>query len=174
MQNKRVCQKQAIICFSILFLISTVLVLSSNCQAISRGDRSVYVKVLAQDGGTVTCNSRHELSISGDTQVFIFLSSQTTVTFTAKPAEGRIFEGWYIGNNYEGNLTTISINTENVWELTAVFSSTYNPDVATMQNQSTSINNLTRAIIILAAIFSMLAIILSALLIRNHRRNRAT
>ena len=172
MENKRVFQKIAIVCFSVLLLFSTVLMFSPSSQALSRGDRYVYLKVLAQDGGNVTCNSMHALSASGDTQVYRFSSSQTTVSFTAKPAEGRIFEGWYINNNYEGNFTTISLSTDNDWQLTAVFSSAYNPDVATMQQQSILISNLTRALIVLAVIFVMLAIILTAITIRNRRKNR--
>ncbi len=173
MQTKGKYKRQVTVCF-VLVLISAVLVSLPSCQAWSRGEyysnHSVTVNVLPIEGGTVTCNTQNSPSTNGDSKIFQFTSSETTVIFTANPAEGRIFEGWYLDNTFEGNLSTITITTTKDWTLTAVFSSTENSDVSAIQQQNALINNLTLAVIILAVGVSIVAVILSVTIIRGYRK----
>ena len=173
MQTKGKYKRQVIVCF-VLVLISAVLVSLPSCQAWGRGEyysnHYVTVNVLPIEGGTVTCNTQNSPSTNGDSKIFQFTSSETTVIFTAKPAEGRIFEGWYLDNTFEGNLSTITITTTKDWTLTAIFSSTENAEVSGVQQQNELINNMTLGVIILAIAVSILAVVLSITIIRSKNR----
>ncbi len=176
MENKWDSRKQVRICL-VAFFISIVLVASQSCPALSRGSYNLYVTVtvLPKDGGSVICNSQYlSSSENADRQTYTFATTQTGATFTAQPAEGHVFLGWYQNNEFEGNLSVITVPTNNVYSLMAVFSPTYNQEVVANQQQDTLINNMTWSIVILAVAVSILVVVLSITILRGHRKKIQT
>ena len=157
-----------------LFLANLTLVATSSIQAEGRGELFFSVGVLTHGEGTVICSSPNEyMGSSGNTQTYRFKISQGSISFTAQPAEGHAFLGWYINDNYEGNFSTITLTSNNC-RLTALFSPTYNTDVATIQQQSSVISSMTWAIIILAVIVAVMGVVIGITIKRNHRKASST